>query len=381
MSGATVLASKLFCWCGRPLANAYCEGCSSRPFACECFDGSNTKISQQFSRLPRLVQDSFRSLDLSRVWQKTPVELTSEERGYLGLKSASQSQSKASPSLQPGESELVRSIASSAQAPRLFASPVVRIERVSVAAFLGVPIDIGRVAKSFPTSPRFVDGIVVNFGVPVMITNRGIVDCTAHSETQGRKAVEEALRTLRQLKIKIPNEPAVQVRLGFAEIYLGRGIMIQSLPDRVPDSLYARRTGEKTEGKCNRGGLMIQLRSMEDFARGVSELKQGLGLKPLDIRVGWKFLAYLRIKNPPSIAMIGRDLDTDGNMEMLGYVSLEPVRSMAEAQETARTMDKVFEDAGLLGPLTPREKLQKGHLEDDPKGFDYFANDPDVWEL
>ena len=380
MSGATVLAPKLFCWCGRPLTNLYCAGCSSRPFACECFDGSTTKVSQQFSMLARLIQDSFRSLDLSRFWQKTPAELTSEERGILGLKSVSQSQSTASASVQTAESGSVRSVTNSAQVPRLFESPVVRMGSPSVAAFLGVPIDIGRVAKSFPSYPKFVDGIALNFGAPVMITNRGVIDCTADSEVQGRKAVEEAIRQLRQLNVKVPNQPIVQVTHRPVDIYLGRGIMIESLPDRVPDSLFGRRSGEKVEGKYNRAGLMIPLRSVDDIARGINELRQGLGFKPLQLGNVWKILAYVRIRSPPVIATIARDLDVDGNMEMLGYVSIENVKSEAEAQEAARSMDKLLEEAGLLGPLTPREKLQQGHVEDDPKGFDYFANDPDVWE-
>jgi hypothetical protein len=217
---------------------------------------------------------------------------------------------------------------------------------------------------------------------PVMITNSGVISCTANSEIQGRKTVEEAIRQLRQLKINFRNPPVVQVKLGPAAIYLGRGIIIQSLPECIPDSLCAQKTGGKIEGKYNRAGQIISLKSMEDVAMGVNELRQVLGYNPVPTSHVWANLAYLallRIKIPPVLAAMGRDLDIDGNMDMVGYVSIENVRSEAEAQEAARNIDRTLEEAGLLGPLTPREKLQQSHTEDDPKGFDYFANDPEVW--
>ena len=96
--------AQLFCWCGRQLKDLSCEGCSSRPFVCECSDGSTTKVSQQFSRLPKLVQENFRSLDLSRVWQKTPAELSAEERIHYGSKAKDRLQDTSQPSQRNVES-------------------------------------------------------------------------------------------------------------------------------------------------------------------------------------------------------------------------------------------------------------------------------------
>lgn len=387
MSTVAALGSRVYCWCGRPVKNLYCEGCSSRPFICECFDGTTTKLSQQFARLPRLVQESFKSFDLSRAWQKTPAELTPEERLYFGSISTSQSIGPAPSSKPAAEFATVPAIASSAQVPRYFPSPMVRMSNVAVSTSVGGPIDLVRVAKAFPRASRFRDGLSISWaGVPgTDIYSSGRIDCPiASSEAEARQAIAETVRQLRQQKIKIQNEPVIQyVRAGPVSVFLGRGIAIQSLPERVPNSLYAEKVGPKVEGNYNRAGRIILLTSMEDVSMGMSEIRQGTGFAPVPMR-GWQLplahFAYLRIGNPPVIAEMSRSPDIDGNMKMTGFVSIRSVfPSEVAALEAARNIDRVFEEAGILGPLTPREKITEKVLASDPRAFDYFANDPVVW--
>ncbi len=280
--------------------------------------------------------------------------------------------------------------------------PVVKITGVPAVARLGGPIDLPRLAEAVfgAHAPRVPSHVLrLSFPVPigeglpprVEIDRRGRMRAFARrlrapgggrryvalrSEAQARKAIAQAMRVLADARIPVDREPVVETGPIRANVYLGRGIEVRSLPERVPNSLYSTRAGSHPpketppEGTYNRAGSLIRLTSEEDLAGAVREITGGAWGAG-----GLPHVSFCRFGESPVLAQMSRGLDRAGEMLMTGYVQLLGSSTEAEVLAAVRSLGAMLDGAGLLGPLTPRDQLPPGVLEEDPAAFDYAAHD------
>jgi transcription factor TFIID (TATA-binding protein) len=279
------------------------------------------------------------------------------------------------------------------QGSRLFDSPVVRFKVLAVSASIGEPINVEQIAKTFPNvhyNPKSSKLVFSNlnpatFPGTIIIYGLGRIECLhCRSEEQARRTILEVIRQLKWGRIPIRYEPSFEVDVD-AEVFFGRGIDIASLPERIPDSLYAHRVGPysssapiSVQGRYNRAGTLVQLASQDEVGKAIDEIS-GVSINPSERaklrRSGALHASYCRLRESPIVARMFRDLDVDGNMCMVGYAQLFGTKSELQAQESARNMEKMLEEAGLFGPLTPRDKIPSS--DEDPEIFDYFfVDDP-----
>lgn len=175
-------------------------------------------------------------------------------------------------------------------------------------------------------------------------------------------------------------------------VFFGQGIDIQSLPERIPDSMYARRLGlynpnlaVSVQGKHNRGGVLVELASEEEVGRAMTKVSGGKVIPGVGSMGRMPHISFCRLQEPPMVAHMTRALDMDGNVLKTGHAFLIRAKSEAEVQESARNLEKMLEEAGLFGPLTPRDRMPEVYFRhnlssiDPDKEIDYFANDPEVW--
>lgn len=180
--------------------------------------------------------------------------------------------------------------------------------------------------------------------------------------------------------IRVFSKDAVTPFSASAVVFFGRGIDIQALPERIPDSFYLHEEfldGRiiKVEGKYNKAGTLYHLTSNEHAAWAANDLlgsKRGPRPPPLEHN------AFCRLLDPTVVAEMHRSKDNDGNVSMTGYVVLRGAKSEAEVREVVRRLGKMLEDADLFRPLTPLDRIPYGG-RDDPRAYDYFANDSNVW--
>ena len=161
-------------------------------------------------------------------------------------------------------------------------------------------------------------------------------------------------------------------------VFFGRGIEIQSLPECIPDSLYARRAGASVLGKFNKAGVVVELTSEEEVVRAITEIP---GVRKFDVirpREEIPHVAYCKLRESSIVARMVRGLDKNGEMCMTGYANLIGIKSEADVREVVNKFGKMLEEAGLFKPLTPLDRIPYGG-RDDPRAYDYFANDSIVW--
>jgi len=307
-------------------------------------------------------------------------------------------------------------------------TPVVKIFVVSSAS-IGGPIDPGKVAKAFPNPglPPSSNIFRLNKTIISVNSSSGKLFCRATSEEEASRSIEEVLGRLRTAGIRVQGAPVVKVEGAGGTVFLMRGISIQALPDYLPDSLYCHevreirwrlvdtpegpsvvridpQTGlaipsvfgkrEKIEGKYNIGGRVGPIRSEKDVAKAFEEIS---GEKPDMFRARYpplnklSFLnrtivggnasvffhaAYYKMSPSVDFEML-RHVDVDRNMLMTGEAQLQ-AKNVSEALEAVHAFERKLEEAGLLGPLTPRSKIPESWQR--RRIFDYFANDSAVWE-
>ena len=281
--------------------------------------------------------------------------------------------------------------------------PVVKITGVPAGARIGGPIDLPRLAEAvFGAHAPRVPSNVLRLSFPVRlgeglqakveIDRRGRMRVFARrlnapgggrryvalrSEAQAREALAQAMRVLAEANIPLDREPVVETGPIRANAYLGRGIEVRSLPERVSNSLYSSRAGTgprqetPTEGTYNRAGSRIRLSSEEQLAGAVREITGGAwGVG------GLPHVSFCRFGESPVLAQMSRGLDRAGEMLSTGYVQLLGCSTEAEVPVAVRSLGSMLDRAGLLGPLTPRDRLPPGVLEEDPAAFDYTAHTP-----
>lgn len=262
--------------------------------------------------------------------------------------------------------------------------PVVRITRVSATAELGGELDLPKVAKAIPAAkydPKVAPDLVtflLKDQIRIVVFRSGKLACIgASSEDEARAAVQEAVSQLGRGKIPVENEPAVLVTGVGVSVFLGRGVDIKSLPERVPDSMYAEQVAASVQGTYNKGGVVAPVSSDEDIVKALREIS---GLKFGKLFVfggGLTHVAYCRLDGP-FLAQMVRGNDKDGKMLMTGFVNLLGIKSEAQAELVARQLNEKLDRAGLLGKLTPLDKIpQEGR--NDPRVYDYFANNMGIW--
>jgi hypothetical protein len=183
--------------------------------------------------------------------------------------------------------------------------------------------------------------------------------------------------------------------IGDAFVFFGRGIRLQALPERIRDSMYAknpdspwarRLPSQKPDaaapgllGKYNRSGSIFPIASHAEAVRAVKELA-GLVDRPsrISIMMGVVHFGCCRIRETPVTTFFPRGLDIQGGMTMSGYAIVSFAKTEAQLRQSVADLEKDLVNQGLFGPLTARDQLP-GRGEDDPRAFDYFANDSDVW--
>lgn len=292
-------------------------------------------------------------------------------------------------------------------APReVNAWPVVRIIGVPVVASAGRSIDLRSVAQVLQRDKPIPKGkdiseVIFRLKHPptqTVIHSSGKIEVYASvlqlaggkslrfhtkSEVQAREALEEVTKLLNQAKIPIRGGLVAEVGPVSAAMYLGRGIEIGSLPERVPNSLYAQRLESRDpsgsgsiQGRYNRAGVLVQLTSEEQLGKAIGEISGGRFSSRRTMSL--PHISYCRLRESPVVAQMVRSLDKDGNMLLTGYAHLEGARSEAEARASASNFGTILEQAGLLTALTPRDRIGEEVMEQDPGAFDYFANNPEI---
>jgi len=195
------------------------------------------------------------------------------------------------------------------------------------------------------------------------------------------------------LKIDPASKPGTSVD---AFVFYGRGVRVQSLPERIPDSMYAWNPDSRNAwkpppqgadaarpanlGKYNRQGTVAPIASHVEAVQAVKELAGLIG-RPSRISVLMSIVPHFgccRIPGTRVTAFFPRGLDIHGSMTMTGYVAVSGAATEAQLRQSISDLGKLLEEEGLFGPLTPRDQLGGGG-EDDPRAFDYFANHSDVW--
>lgn len=275
----------------------------------------------------------------------------------------------------------------------LFVRPVIHLGAINASATLGQRLDLKRLSKSFGGAPIVppntrVASLTVNAPtlhvrfqnsrLTCLITETGTLWCSgSQTEEQARAALAAVLTQLKNT-IRIRGEPTVQIRLSNAAAFFGRGIRIEALPDRVPDSLYVATTVTAgpsgpvpaVQGKYNRGGSLRSIASVADANAATRELNGRMLRIP--------HIAYWKVSNAVPLATMPRGVDSTGQMLRTGYVVFWMAAGWTQVRETMRVLGATLEREGLFTPLTPLEQIPAGG-RDDPRAYDYFAEDPTVW--
>lgn len=275
----------------------------------------------------------------------------------------------------------------------LFARPVIRLGRIDATANLGRQLDLKRLSKSFGEAPILKPNSLVgstlvraptllvrfqNSGIVCLIGEAGAVSCTgARTSDLARSALNGILGQLK-VAVKIGVEPTVQSRISRTSAFFGRGIRIEAVPDRVPDSLFLSSTmapgpaGQVRTfgGKYNREGLVHPVSTSAEASAAMREL----GAPP----VPTPFAAYWRIPSTSAVASMPRGVDRAGQMLRTGFVTIWRAESEAQVYGWVSEIAAMLEREGLYTPLTPLDQIPAGGRSD-PRAFDYFAEDPTVW--
>jgi TATA-box binding protein (TBP) (component of TFIID and TFIIIB) len=281
--------------------------------------------------------------------------------------------------------------------------PVVRTGSLSVSASVGGPLDLYKIAKALsnakPTSKKIsmLTISVKDSRTKIVIRSSGRMDVYAsfmelpggkslyihpNSESQARIALEGVVQQMHRAGVRFPGPFTVQATPVHASVFLGRGVDLRSLPERIPNSLYAQVVSGRTpneasmvQGRYNRAGALFDLTSDERLGAAITEVSGGKFSRGSTLKL--PHVAFCRLPDSPIVARMIRSLDEDGNMCMTGFATVQGARSVAEVQGSARYLGRMLEQAGLLRALTPLEKIPG--WEEDPRAFDHFAKDSEVW--
>src|SRR2546428_12182156 len=101
-----------------------------------------------------------------------------------------------------------------------------------------------------------------------------------------------------------------------AVAFFGRGVKIQSLPDLVPDSIYAHRIGLHNpnatvpiQGRYSKAGTSIPLTSEEEVRKAMTEISGGKS-PMMWIKIhrlsGMPHVAFCKIRESPVVAEMMR---------------------------------------------------------------------------
>jgi TATA-box binding protein (TBP) (component of TFIID and TFIIIB) len=279
------------------------------------------------------------------------------------------------------------------EAPQGPAKPAVRLLSVTSTASVGVPIDLKAVDQALQGAgdnpgplgwgqySRRQDSLVFvqkrigdsdQFRESTTIMNSGNVTFTgATSEAQARQSIQDVVRLLQQRIIQTRDEPVIDVKVD-AQVNFGQGIEIESIPVRLPDSMFARDVpgdyerglGASVRGTHNKGGALVNLSSREDCLRAVTDVS---GRRPIVLML-FACISYCKIRASSAVAEMFRAVDEDGNILKTGYAQLTGAKGESEVQESARAMGVMLEEAGLFGPPTPRDRIPDGVRVDELEG-------------
>ena len=305
----------------------------------------------------------------------------------------------------------------------LFTNPVVKILAVHLSCSVGDKIDLDRAAKVVPGG-RFgkiiPDGSnrkslrTLNYGLGyiqpaaapgarrairvagptvTLIETGRVLYLQAPSEEQGRRALADLVGRLKQ-GIRLRGDPTVNVDQVIATAFLGRGIKIASLPDRVADSYYVSKEaipvpgGYRTSvlGKYNKGGSIFTLDSdaaalgaMADFS-GVKTTGLDLSRSQLtSLLMPTPHTATCRLPATGVIVNMPRGNDRAGHLLMTGLINLAGAHAESQVRQLVTDFAGMLDRGTLLGPLTPLNEIPETAWQADPRAFDYFAQDPKVW--
>ena len=215
----------------------------------------------------------------------------------------------------------------------------------------------------------------------------------ASSEEQGRRALADLVGRLRQ-GIRLRGDLSVKVDRVLATAFLGRGIQIASLPDRVADSYYVGKEaipvpgGYRTSvrGKYNKGGSIFTL---DTDAAALGAMADFSGVKTAGLDVSRSQLTPLLMPTPHTAACrlpatgvivnMPRGNDRAGHLLMTGLLNLVGASSESQVRQTVTDFAGMLDRENLLGPLTPLNEIPETAWQTEPGAFDYFAQDPKVW--
>ena len=215
----------------------------------------------------------------------------------------------------------------------------------------------------------------------------------ASSEEQGRRALADLVGRLRQ-GIRLRGDLSVKVDRVLATAFLGRGIQIASLPDRVADSYYVGKEaipvpgGYRTSvrGKYNKGGSIFTL---DTDAAALGAMADFSGVKTAGLDVSRSQLTPLLMPTPHTAACrlpatgvivnMPRGNDRAGHLLMTGLINLVGASSESQVRQTVTDFAGMLDRENLLGPLTPLNEIPETAWQTEPGAFDYFAQDPKVW--
>lgn len=306
----------------------------------------------------------------------------------------------------------------------LFTNPVVKIQAVYLSGSIGDRIDLDRAAKVVPggrlgkiipgdgsnpkglrtlsygpsplppatAAPGARRAIRVAGPTVTLVETGRVWYLQAPSEEQGRRALADLVGRLKQ-GIRLRGDFAVKVDQVIATAFLGRGINIESLPDRVADSYYVGKEAipvpggyrASIRGKYNKGGSVSTIDTEAAALAVMSELNgvKRTGLDPsrsdLTLFMPTPHAAACRLPSTDVLVNMRRGTDRTGHLLMTGQMVLVRVRSEAQVRQSVVDFAAVLDRKELLGPLTPLGQIPETAWQTDPRAFDYFAQDPKVW--
>ncbi len=252
----------------------------------------------------------------------------------------------------------------------LFVEPVLRLNVVARGR-LSRPLDLKKASRAFPRATRLAATPQTKPPLPAALWGRlehpdtaflvfetGDIRCyQAGSEAQARQALEEVVKRLAE-ETRIKGGPTVEVVVSHALAFFGRGIRIESLPDRIADSLYvswgsrpgAPPPGDFVEGRARVGDRITSLASREESLRAMA------GLNVREVRM-LDHNGYMRLRGTEPLWQLLRKSDKNGKALRTGCALLFGPSSEGQVRQSVQVLARVFENAGVYEPLTPLAEI------------------------